>query len=61
MQIGVCNYYDIALAMVCPIVAIHNDRNQMVIYGGGIHFSKDRLDENGRLVFGEVAKNNGNT
>ena len=61
VQIGACNYNDIAVAMACPIVAIHKDRMQMVIYGGGIHFSKDRITENGTLVFGKVVKSNGNT
>lgn len=59
VQIGDCNYNDIAVAMACPIVSIHKDRNQMVVYGGGIHFSKDRIEKNGTLVFGEVAKSNG--
>lgn len=58
VQIGDCTYNDIAVAMACPIVAIHKDRNQMVIYGGGIHFSKDRIDDNGLSVFGIVAQKN---
>jgi D-serine deaminase-like pyridoxal phosphate-dependent protein len=61
VQIGDCSYNDIAVAMACPIVSIHKDRNQIVIYGGGIHFSKDRIEKNGTLVFGEVAKSNGST
>lgn len=61
VQIGDCSYNDIAVAMACPIVAIHKDRNEMVIYGGGIHFSKDRIEEHGTLVFGKVAKSNGNS
>ena len=28
--------------MTCPVVAIHKDRNEVVVYGGGVHFSKDR-------------------
>ena len=58
VQIGDCTYNDIAVAMACPIVAIHKDRNQIVIYGGGIHFSKDRIEDNGQPVFGLVAQNN---
>lgn len=34
---------EIAVCMVCPIVAIHTDRNEVIIYGGGVHFSKDFL------------------
>jgi len=61
VQIGDCTYNDIAVAMACPIVSIHKDRNQMVVYGGGIHFSKDRIEDNGTLVFGSVAKSNGDS
>ena len=37
-QIGACTINQIAVAMACPIVAIHKDRNEIVIYGGGILF-----------------------
>ena len=40
-HLGVCNYDAIAVALACPIVAIHPDRNEVIIYGGGVHFSKD--------------------
>jgi len=46
---------NIAVAMACPIVAIYKDRNEIVIYGGGVHFSKDRLeDDSHRVIFGKV-------
>lgn len=61
VQIGDCTYNDIAVAMACPIVSIHRDRNELVIYGGGIHFSKDRIEDQGKTVFGIVAKNKGNS
>jgi D-serine deaminase-like pyridoxal phosphate-dependent protein len=40
-QAGVCNLEDIAVSVVCPVVAIHPEQNEAVIYGGAIHFSKD--------------------
>jgi D-serine deaminase-like pyridoxal phosphate-dependent protein len=43
-QIGACSFDQIAVAMACPIVAIHPGRNEIVIYGGGVHFAKDRLE-----------------
>jgi len=61
VQIGDCSYNNIAVAMACPIVSIHKDRSEMIIYGGGIHFSKDRIVDNEKLVFGQVAQNNGAT
>jgi D-serine deaminase-like pyridoxal phosphate-dependent protein len=38
-HIGSCSLDQIAVAMACPVVAIHPDRNQLVIYGGSVHFS----------------------
>ena len=43
VQIGACLPDQIAVAMACPVVALHADRQEAIIYGGGIHFSKDRM------------------
>lgn len=40
-QIGACSLNQIAVALACPIVALHPERNEIIIYGGGIHFSKE--------------------
>lgn len=55
--IGSNHYHDIAVAMACPIVAIHPQRQEVVVYGGGVHFSKDRLEhpEYG-IIFGSVVE-----
>jgi D-serine deaminase-like pyridoxal phosphate-dependent protein len=54
-QIGACSFDQIAVAMACPIVAIHSDRNEIVIYGGGVHFAKDRLEvQNVGTIYGIV-------
>ncbi|MCB0462088.1 MAG: alanine racemase [Flavobacteriaceae bacterium] len=60
VQIGDCTHNDIAVAMACPIVSIHKDRNELVIYGGGIHFSKDRIEHQGKTIFGIIAQNDTN-
>jgi D-serine deaminase-like pyridoxal phosphate-dependent protein len=53
--IGVCQYKDIAVALACPVIAVHPDRLEVVIYGGAIHLSKDYIkDENGKQVFGKI-------
>lgn len=39
--LGSCTLEDIAVAMVCPVVAMHPNRQQAVIYGGAVHFSKE--------------------
>lgn len=55
-EIGACQLEDIAVAMACPVVAKYPDRKEMVVYGGGIHFSKDRLTlANGTTIFGLAA------
>lgn len=39
--IGSCQLDDIAVAMACPIVAKHKDRNELIVHGGAVHFAKD--------------------
>lgn len=53
LSIGSCGQENIAVAMVCPVVASHTDRQQLVIHGGAIHFSKEYLvDNSGRKFYG---------
>ena len=59
LQIGSCAAEDISIALACPVVAKHPERNEVVIYGGGVHFSKDRMEENGHSVFGYVVADMG--
>lgn len=40
-HLGACSLSDIAVAMACPVVAVHPERDQLVIYGGSIHFSAE--------------------
>jgi len=40
-QAGVCKLEEIAVTVVCPVVAVHPEQNEVVIYGGAIHLSKD--------------------
>ena len=50
-HIGACQLNDIAVAVACPVVAMHSERNEMTIYGGAVHFSKEFIaaDQNFRL------------
>lgn len=53
--LDVCNEEDIAVVMACPVVAKNSSRNEIVIHGGAVHFSKDHLfDEDQKKFFGEV-------
>lgn len=54
LAIGSCAENDIAAAVACPVVAKHSDRNEIVIYGGAVHFSKDFIEENGEKIFGKI-------
>lgn len=40
-QLKVCKLNEIAVCLACPVVAIHPERKEAVIYGGAIHLSKD--------------------
>ncbi|WP_425389714.1 alanine racemase [Ekhidna sp.] len=44
-QIGSCSIDQIAVCMACPVVAIHKERNEVVVYGGAVHLSKDMVYE----------------
>lgn len=43
-QIGSCIYEDIAVAMACPVVSKKPERNEIIVHGGAVHFSKDTVD-----------------
>ncbi len=61
-NLGVCTFDDIAVKLVCPVVAKHASRNEIVIYGGAIHISKESIvnNINGKPMFGRIViKKNG--
>ncbi|BDS06205.1 alanine racemase [Oceaniferula spumae] len=51
-QIGACELDDIALRLACPIAGIYPTRGEIVIHGGAVHLSKERLQEHeyGRVL-----------
>lgn len=59
-KIGSCKLTDIAVRMVCPVIATHPSRNEVVIYGGAIHFAKDSIiNIDGKPLFGRIIVNDG--
>ncbi len=40
--LGSCMLEEIAVALVCPVVAVHQSRKEAVIYGGAVHLSKEQ-------------------
>lgn len=57
VNIGTCNYEDIAVVMACPVVGKSLERNELLIHGGAVHFSKEALqDSDGVTHFGKLAR-----
>lgn len=54
VQIGSCELEQIATYLLCPVVAKSNSRKELVIYGGGVHLSKDRITTDNGVSFGLV-------
>uniref|UniRef100_UPI0040470B19 alanine racemase n=1 Tax=Roseivirga sp. TaxID=1964215 RepID=UPI0040470B19 len=53
--LNVCTEDEIAVAVACPVVGKSEERCEIIIHGGAVHFSKDHLfDEQERKFFGEV-------
>jgi D-serine deaminase-like pyridoxal phosphate-dependent protein len=59
--LGSCSLQEIAVALICPVVAIHPNRLEAVIYGGAVHLSKDRtlLAPDPEPIFGLAVSFNG--
>jgi D-serine deaminase-like pyridoxal phosphate-dependent protein len=56
LSFGACTEEEIAVALACPVVAKHEARNQIVIHGGAVHLSLDRIPgRDNRPLFGGVA------
>lgn len=59
-HIGSCTMDQIAVAMACPVVAKHSLRQEIIVYGGGVHFSKDRIVlPDGTMHYGKVVSMEG--
>jgi len=56
-KFGSCPPDQIAVVMVCPVVSVQKERNEVVIWGGAVHFSKEHiLHKNKTLSYGRVVK-----
>ncbi|MCR4439909.1 MAG: alanine racemase [bacterium] len=53
--LGTCSERDLAVAVACPVVARHEERDELVIWGGAVHFSKDAVSDGKRTLYGLVA------
>ncbi|MEJ2593952.1 MAG: alanine racemase, partial [bacterium] len=60
-HIGSCTLDDIAVCVACPVVGIYPERNELVIYGGAVHLSKEFIaGDNGFKLFGYIVETDGN-
>ena len=56
LDLGVCSEGDLAVAVGCPVVARHEERQELIIYGGAVHLSKESvMRPEATPVFGYVA------
>jgi len=54
-HLGSCTLSDIAVAVACPVVSTHPEREEVVVYGGAIHLSKEAIEaDNGFKLYGYV-------
>lgn len=56
-HIGSCKMEEIAVAVACPIVSVYPEREEIIIYGGAIHLSKEFIAaDNDFRLYGYVVK-----
>jgi D-serine deaminase-like pyridoxal phosphate-dependent protein len=56
LDLGVCSEDDVAVAVACPVVAKHEERKELIVYGGAVHLSVESIKRaDGTPVFGYVA------
>lgn len=54
LRLGACHIEQVAAVVVCPLVALHPEREEALVYGGAVHLSKDYLVENGLTKYGYI-------
>ncbi|MDO9545794.1 MAG: alanine racemase [Pelolinea sp.] len=55
LQLGVCRPDEIAVCVACPIVSSYERRQEIVIYGGAVHLSKETIENSTPPVYGYAA------
>jgi len=59
LHLGFCVEKEIAAAVVCPVVAVHPERGELLFYGGAVHLSAQperRREIENRNMYGYVTK-----
>jgi len=56
-SLGVCRDEDIAVGVACPVISKSPERQELVVYGGSVHLSRESLPlPSGRPFFGQIAR-----
>lgn len=53
-RIGSCHIKQIGVCFLCPVVAKHIERQELVIFGGAVHFSMDTVTDGEERSFGKI-------
>lgn len=54
VDLGACQEKNIASVLECPVVSKSESRNEVVIHGGAVHLSKERLPYKGFEIYGKI-------
>ncbi len=58
-RLGSCSLNEIAVAVACPVVAVYNTNEEIVVYGGAVHVSKEFIEgNNNNKLYGYVVRLN---
>jgi len=53
-SIGSCGEHQIAISLAAPVVYKSSERHEVVVYAGGVHLSKDRLETSDGTIYGKM-------
>ncbi|MCD4656214.1 MAG: alanine racemase, partial [Planctomycetes bacterium] len=54
ISLGTCAETDIAVALACPVISKNSGQNELVLYGGAIHLSKEYIIYKKQKCFGAI-------
>ena len=50
LALGACREDEIAVALACPVVAVHPERATIIVHGGAVHLSKETTPYGGQAA-----------
>ena len=53
-ELGSCSIEDIAVAVACPVISKNTERQEIVLYGGAVHLSKEHLKKGDQNNYGLI-------